>query len=227
MRNLTLTLGHCWLESKRADFVQSHCWYWLLGTKWSDFDFCSQTYFYQWKGRTSFGGASLHHLQFGTYNPYQTVIHLIGSTLEAFDDDKLVPVIFFFWIFFNIKTFGFGDVVTTDQAVFSFANRPCYRLVEVLEKYCEIASSVKLSGPTSFAPVINQAIEIVKLAKSYHILLMYMFLWFNLTLHRISHGQLEDAIKTKASIVEASKYPISIIIIGVGTPHIHTFLYNI
>lgn len=97
----------------------------------------------------------------------------------------------------------------------------------MLEKYCEIASSVKLSGPTSFAPVINQAIEIVKLAKSYHILLMYMFLWFNLTLHRISHGQLEDAIKTKASIVEASKYPISIIIIGVGTPHIHTFLYNI
>jgi hypothetical protein len=45
-------------------------------------------------------------------------------------------------------------------------NRPCNRFIEVLEKYNEITPVVILSGPTSFAPIIREAIRIVDEQKS-------------------------------------------------------------
>lgn len=80
-----------------------------------------------WTGQTSFGGRCLHDTT-GPPNPYQQVIEFVGRTLEAFDDDKLIP------------TFGFGDAYTTDKSCFPFyPDRPCYGLEEVLARYREIA----------------------------------------------------------------------------------------
>eukprot|EP00961_Rhodomonas_salina_P173925 2345595-Rhodomonas_salina.1 len=42
-------------------------------------------------GKHSFGGLSLHDTRAGVTNPYQQVISIVGRTLEAFDDDKLIP----------------------------------------------------------------------------------------------------------------------------------------
>lgn len=61
-----------------------------------------------------------------------------------------------------------------------------------------------MSGPTSFAPIIRKAIDIVKQLKSYHILLI------------IADGTIDDKPETINAIVEASKHPLSIICIGVG-----------
>jgi len=121
----------------------------------------------------------------------------MARTLEEFDDDKLIPA------------FGFGDASTGDQACFPFHERarPSNGVAEVLSRYEELANTVTLSGPTSFAPVIHEAINIVKQEQSYHILVI------------IADGQVTDASSsgdTAQAIIEASHYPLSIVCIGVG-----------
>ncbi|EDR29205.1 copine-1, putative [Entamoeba dispar SAW760] len=147
-----------------------------------------------WTGTKSFNGYSLHGLFENVMNPYQRVIDIIGRTLEPFDDDNLIPV------------YGFGDVTTTDKSVFSFMpdDTPCNGFQEVLKRYNEITPSVRLSGPTNFAPLINKAVQIVQRTRQYHILLI------------IADGQVDAERATKAAIENASNYPLSIVTIGVG-----------
>lgn len=121
----------------------------------------------------------------------------MARTLEEFDDDGLIPA------------FGFGDAITGDRACFPFheGGRPSNGVKEVLERYAELATTVKLSGPTSFAPQIREAIRIVQEERAYHILVI------------IADGQVSDATEdgeTAKAIIEASYYPLSIIVIGVG-----------
>jgi len=146
-----------------------------------------------WNGKNTFGGNCLHALIPGIRNPYQEAIDIIGRTLEVFDDDKLIP------------TFGFGDSRTTDKGIFPYhQDRACFGFAEVLQCYNEITPLLIFSGPTSFAPLIRGAISIVRAAKAYHILLI------------IADGAVTNVKETQAAIVEASEYPISIIMVGVG-----------
>lgn len=122
-----------------------------------------------WTGARSYGGRSLHDTR-GPPNPYQEVISTIGRTLEEFDDDHLIPA------------FGFGDSTTGGTRCFPFTQHGmCHGTATVLQRYKEIADSVSLSGPTSFAPVIREAIKIVREEQSYHILVI------------IADGQVTDA----------------------------------
>jgi len=148
----------------------------------------------EWTGKRTFNGRCLHALDAGTMNPYQRVIDVMCRTLEPFDDDKLIPV------------FGFGDVTTSDKAVFPFFQdgHPCNGCAEVLQRYSEIVPCAQLSGPTSFAPLINKAIEIVTATRQYHILVI------------IADGQVSSIKPTADAIVRASSYPLSIIMVGVG-----------
>jgi E3 ubiquitin-protein ligase RGLG len=126
-------------------------------------------------------------------NPYQRVIDVMGRTLEPFDDDH------------NIPAYGFGDATTKDNAVFPFfPDRPCHGFQEVLSRYTEITPHVALSGPTNFGPLIREAIRLVRQTREYHILLI------------VADGQVTDEKDTVNAIVEASNYPLSIVLIGVG-----------
>jgi len=147
-----------------------------------------------WTGRKTFGGKCLHHISSTGLNPYQTVISIMGKTLEAFDDDKLIPA------------YGFGDRSTSDRNVFPFFpdGHSCYGFNEVLTRYNELTPRMDLAGPTSFAPIIREAIRITKEQKGYNILLI------------IADGQVTNVEENMRAIVECSKYPISIILIGVG-----------
>jgi len=147
-----------------------------------------------WNGKKTFAGKCLHHIEPDKVNPYQEVIWIMGQTLAVFDDDNLIPV------------YGFGDITTKDKTVFPFFQdgRPANGFEEVLSRYDEITPHVALSGPTSFAPLIREAIKIVQQAKSYHILII------------IADGQVDNVRDTTAAIVEASRYPLSIVTIGVG-----------
>jgi len=147
-----------------------------------------------WNGKETFGNKNLHFIEPGKFNPYQEVIAIIGETLAAFDDDNLIPV------------YGFGDVTTKDKAIFAFfeGGKVANGFQEVLARYSEITPSIQLSGPTSFAPLIREAIKVVQNEKSYHILII------------VADGQVDNVKDTTAAIVEASFHPISIIMIGVG-----------
>ncbi|XP_031744136.1 E3 ubiquitin-protein ligase RGLG2-like isoform X2 [Cucumis sativus] len=161
----------------------------------------------EWTGTKSFMGRNLHDLAGAFLNPYEQAISIIGRTLEKFDDDNIIPC------------YGFGDVATGDREVFSFhsGDRPCHGFEEVLFCYREIVPHVRLAGPTSFAPIIRNAIRIVNdSGGQYHILLI------------IADGQVTRSVDTRKghlspqeqatidAIVEASKYPLSIILVGVG-----------
>ena len=149
-----------------------------------------------WIGKKTFGGACLHALDPSgqRMNPYQHVISVIARTLEPFDDDHLIPA------------YGFGDVTTSDKGVFPFFpnEAPCNGVVQVLQRYAEITPHVALSGPTSFAPIIDKAVEIVKKTKQYHILII------------IADGEMTSTEATKQAIIRASHHPLSIVMVGVG-----------
>eukprot|EP01025_Chloroclados_australasicus_P023962 TRINITY_DN2412_c0_g2_i1.p1 TRINITY_DN2412_c0_g2~~TRINITY_DN2412_c0_g2_i1.p1 ORF type:complete len:331 (-),score=37.86 TRINITY_DN2412_c0_g2_i1:1192-2184(-) len=151
----------------------------------------------EWSGKRSFFGRSLHSFDTAVPNPYEEVINIIGNSLAAFDDDKLIP------------TYGFGDLTTRDKYVFSFypQDQPIYGLENVVNRYRQIAPYVDLCGPTSFAPLINRAISIVRQSgNQYHILLI------------IADGQISEQCmrSTVDAIVQASNFPLSIVMVGVG-----------
>lgn len=149
----------------------------------------------EWSGQHSFGGRSLHTVEALRMNPYQEVLRVIAETLSAFDDDQYIPC------------YGFGDHSSRDKALFSFLPKeiPCHGLQEVEERYRNIATEVTLSGPTSFAPLIYKAIEIVRQNNwTYHILLI------------VADGQVTNEQETVDAIVAASHYPLSIVMVGVG-----------
>ncbi len=149
------------------------------------------------QGYHTYQGRSLHALDFpsGQRNPYQQVIASVGDTLAVFDDDGLIPA------------FAFGDKVTGDRSVFPLGPNPASGFEELLAQYAEVARSVKMDGPTSFAPLIRRACEIVREANNeFHILVV------------ITDGAVNDVNdETVKAIVEAShSTPLSIIAVGVG-----------
>ncbi|PWA41344.1 ca(2)-dependent phospholipid-binding protein (Copine) family [Artemisia annua] len=160
----------------------------------------------EWTGKVSFNNRSLHAIG-DSPNPYEKAISIIGETLAPFDDDNMIPC------------FGFGDATTHDQDVFSFHDdgSSCHGFEEVLSCYKRVVANVQLAGPTSYAPVVNAAIDIVeKSGGQFHILVI------------IADGQVTRGINTGdgelslqeqntiSSIVEASLYPLVIVLVGVG-----------
>lgn len=160
----------------------------------------------EWTGKVSFNNRSLHAIGH-TRNPYEKAISIVGKTLAPFDEDNLIPC------------FGFGDATTHDQEVFSFHSdhSPCHGFEEVLDCYRRVAPNIKLSGPTSYGPVVDAAIDVVeKSGGQYHILVI------------IADGQVTRSAdirekelspqeeKTIQSIVNASVHPLSIVLVGVG-----------
>ncbi|CAO2829360.1 unnamed protein product [Amaranthus hypochondriacus] len=160
----------------------------------------------EWTGTKSFNRRSLHHIG-NELNPYEEAISIIGKSLSAFDEDNLIPC------------YGFGDASTHDQDVFSFYedDRYCHGFEEVLSRYRELVPQLRLAGPTSFAPVIEMAMTIVEHSGGqYHVLLI------------IADGQVTRSVdtqqgnlspqeqKTIEAIVQASAYPLSIVLVGVG-----------
>ncbi|KAH3740016.1 copine family protein 1-like isoform X1 [Dreissena polymorpha] len=144
-------------------------------------------------GMNTFHGLSLHDTTSKKTNPYQEVICILGETLEPLDDDGIIPA------------YGFGDRIVKDKGIFPLkANGDCDGFMEVLEVYNVVTPKIQLGGPTNFAPLIDEAVRIVKEKKQYHILVI------------VADGQVTNEEDTVRAIIEASEYPLSIVVIGVG-----------
>jgi E3 ubiquitin-protein ligase RGLG len=94
---------------------------------------------------------------------------------------------------------------------------PGYHIRDVLSRYREIVPHVTMAGPTSFAPLIHQALQVVvQHGMSYHILVI------------IADGQVTRSVdiptgqfsKPEADTINAiqlaSQFPLSIVVVGVG-----------
>nr|XP_023889882.1 pollen receptor-like kinase 1 [Quercus suber] len=158
------------------------------------------------KGKFSFNKQSLHTIG-DELNPYQMAISIIGKTLSPFCKCNLIPC------------YGFGDASTEDYGVFTFHNdhSPCNGFDGVLSCYQKIVAKLQLRGPTSYAPVIEAAIDVVEESGGkHHVLLL------------IADGQVTRSVDTRDTelspqeektidlIVKASRYPLSIVLVGVG-----------
>jgi len=76
--------------------------------------------------------------------------------------------------------------------------------LQVLQVYNEVVRRVTLSGPSSLAPIIRKAVDIVRQTGKYHILVI------------ITDGQITHESETIKAVIEASAFPLSIIAVGVG-----------
>ncbi|KAJ4884739.1 Ca(2)-dependent phospholipid-binding protein (Copine) family [Raphanus sativus] len=160
----------------------------------------------EWSGKTSFNGKSLHALG-RTQNPYEKAIFVIGQTLAPFDEDNLIPC------------FGFGDSTTHDEEVFGFHsdNSPCHGFEEVLACYRRITPNLILSGPTSYGPLIDAAVDIVEKSNGqFHVLVIVADGQVTRGFDK-AEGELSQQERTTIdAIVNASSYALSIVLIGVG-----------
>jgi len=145
---------------------------------------------------------SLHYRGGGQPNQYQQAITAIGNIVAAYDSDGSFPV----W--------GFGAKVGAEVShcfplTFDPSRPEVLGVQGILTAYHHALSRIMLSGPTLFERIIRSAAAIASRPYSagfqhYSILLI------------ITDGVINDMDQTIQAIIEASRLPLSIIIVGVG-----------
>ncbi|XP_050792151.1 copine-8 isoform X3 [Gopherus flavomarginatus] len=166
---------------------------------------------------------SLHYMNPYQLNAYGMALKAVGEIIQDYDSDKMFPAL------------GFGAKLPPDGRVsheFALNGNPqnpyCNGIDGVMEAYYRSLKSVQLYGPTNFAPVINHVARIVGTRTQYGVpaavtpceIQRYASSvkdgsqYFVLLI--ITDGVISDMAQTKESVVNASKLPMSIIIVGVG-----------
>jgi hypothetical protein len=127
-------------------------------------------------------------------NPYIQALRAIGTAIKLIDTDG------------SFKLLGFGDKKTKNTKVFKFTKNPLKSMDECITAYRSKIGTLTLSGPTSFAAIIRATIQDIRNNWGYRVLFI------------MSDGAVDDECKeeTRAAIIEASNYPLSISIICVG-----------
>eukprot|EP01006_Ploeotia_vitrea_P062630 TRINITY_DN84154_c0_g1_i1.p1 TRINITY_DN84154_c0_g1~~TRINITY_DN84154_c0_g1_i1.p1 ORF type:complete len:710 (+),score=58.27 TRINITY_DN84154_c0_g1_i1:166-2130(+) len=149
---------------------------------------------------------SLHYRDPNAPNAYLRAIMAVCDIVAHYDSDKMFPV------------YGFGAKVPPNNQVshcfpctFNEQEDEVEGVQGIVNAYANALGRVQLWGPTLFEHIIRKCTEKAKTSKStYYILLI------------ITDGVINDTQQTINAIVEASRLPLSIIIIGVGTADFST-----
>lgn len=170
------------------------------------------TYSNMWNGIKMFGGRSLHDTTAGVPTPYEFIIEAISSGLQPFDDDL-----------HSIFAYGFGDARTRADKVFAMYDEEPPQNVGILrENYRHIAANVKMAGPTSFAPIVNKAIELVQARRGtpefaqLHVLLIITDGEVTRDAKTPDMEYSQEEFATLDAVIQASHLPLSIVLVGVG-----------
>ena len=155
--------------------------------------------------------SSLHSTLLGNSggNSYEKALTAVCSVLAPYDSDG------------SVSAYGFGAQLPPAYAVShcfalsgNAASPGCPGVAGVMAAYHKALRVVRLSGPTCFAPVVevicSQAQRAVAATRpgtlcAYSVLLI------------LTDGVIQDEDSTARAIVRASKLPISIVIVGVGS----------
>mmetsp|Transcript_23543 Transcript_23543/g.23291 ORF Transcript_23543/g.23291 Transcript_23543/m.23291 type:complete len:252 (+) Transcript_23543:812-1567(+) len=145
---------------------------------------------------------SLHYSNSSIQNEYQRAIEAVSKVLEVYDEEKQFAV------------YGFGgrpnwarDVSHCFALTRNDANPYVTGIEEIIDIYLKELPNIELAGPTYFRNVIEMAIAKAREKTDgsvYNVLLI------------LTDGDIDDFPTTRSLMVEASRYPISIIIVGVG-----------
>ncbi|OXB69375.1 hypothetical protein ASZ78_004865 [Callipepla squamata] len=148
---------------------------------------------------------SLHYLSPDGVNEYLTAIWSVGMVIQDYDTDKMFPV------------FGFGAQIPPSYQVshefpinFNPSNPFCNGIQGIVDAYRACLPQVRLYGPTNFSPIINHVARFAAAAVQQQTASQYFILLI------ITDGVITDLDQTRTAIVNASKLPMSIIIVGVG-----------
>ncbi|XP_008436526.1 copine-3-like isoform X2 [Poecilia reticulata] len=148
---------------------------------------------------------SLHYISPQGVNEYLSAIWSVGNVIQDYDSDKMFPA------------FGFGAQIPPTWQVshefplnFNPSNPFCAGVEGVVEAYRACLPQVKLYGPTNFSPIINHVACFAKQAIQQTTASQYFVLLI------ITDGVITDMDQTRNAIVNASRLPMSIIIVGVG-----------
>ena len=143
---------------------------------------------------------SLHKIKDGFINNYEKTIRENNKIISIYNKKDKYDV------------YGFGAKINGQFKEFFNLNRAEDPSIEGIEniilQYKKAVKDIEFSVGTHFAPIIKEVKRKLELNKdknlNYNILLI------------ITDGYMDDIKETIDSIIEVSKYPISIIIIGIG-----------
>uniref|UniRef100_A0A803VW32 Copine 1 n=1 Tax=Ficedula albicollis TaxID=59894 RepID=A0A803VW32_FICAL len=148
---------------------------------------------------------SLHYISPDGINEYLIAIWSVGSVVQDYDTDKLFPA------------FGFGAQVPPSWQVshefalnFNPSNPYCQGIQGIVDAYRQTLPQIRLYGPTNFSPIINHVARFAAHSLQQGAAAQYFILLI------ITDGEITDLDQTRQAIVNASKLPMSIIIVGVG-----------
>jgi hypothetical protein len=154
---------------------------------------------------------------FSTLNEYQKAIAAVGYVLEPYDSTKYMEVYGYGARFFNRECVEFDCALTGDP------NYPAVLGVNgILQVYAHALETVKIWGPTNFAPIINKIAEKTRIGLPPKNQNAPLAKYYILTI--ITDGEISDMENTKKAIINASDCPLSIIIIGVGSGNFNSMV---
>ena len=141
---------------------------------------------------------SLHYMNPVQPNQYVRAIMSVGDILMEYDTDKQVPA------------FGFGARLPDGNVNMcfhlNFEQNPYVPGVQgVLDCYGRALASVRLSGPTNFAPTIATANRLSRSSPGVYTVLLIL-----------TDGDITDMGDTVNAICGCDDAPLSIVIVGVG-----------
>ncbi|XP_026535907.1 copine-2 isoform X1 [Notechis scutatus] len=148
---------------------------------------------------------SLHYINPMGTNEYLSAIWAVGQIIQDYDTDKMFPAL------------GFGAQLPPDWKVshefainFNPTNPFCLGVEGIIQAYSSCLPHIRFYGPTNFSPIINHVARFAAQATQQESASQYFILLI------ITDGVISDMDETRHAVVQASRLPMSIIIIGVG-----------
>jgi len=153
--------------------------------------------------------SSLHAMKTdGNLNEYQKAISSVCQIVLNYDFDQRVPV-YGFGAKPQFPTLQSPTVSHCFPCTGNISQQEVFGLQGIMDIYAYALGNVAFSGPTLFAPLINESLNVCKVHKEneddvYSILLI------------LTDGEIHDMDETIDALVTAAYLPLSIIIVGIG-----------